>query len=255
MRSTWLGQRFRSQSEWIARFLQAPTYLAHRPEIGISVSLYCSTFKSTCRQTVYFLPGAILISSSRRSMRRRTLKPEEGVVKVRELMTESLVSVESEETVTEAGKLMSQRGISSVLVERQGEILGIITDRDIITRVVAKGLDATKVGVTQVMTSPLITIEDYASLDEAAKKMAEYSVRRLVVERAHQKVGIISESDMLRVDSELHFLIRERTKLEAKMTPAEPQGLTLAGFCEECGNYSARLRKVDGQWLDDDCRD
>jgi CBS domain-containing protein len=106
------------------------------------------------------------------------LKPEEGVVKVRELMTESLVSVESEETVTEAGKLMSQRGISSVLVERQGEILGIITDRDIITRVVAKGLDAKKVGVTQVMTSPLITIEDYATLDEAAKKMAEITKLR-----------------------------------------------------------------------------
>jgi signal-transduction protein with cAMP-binding, CBS, and nucleotidyltransferase domain len=152
-------------------------------------------------------------------------------------------------------KLMSQKGISSVLVERQGEILGIITDRDIISRVVAEGLDATKIEVSQVMTSPLLTIGDDASLDEAAKKMAEHCVRRLVVERAHQKVGIISESDMLRVDSELHFLIRERTKLEAKMTPAEPRALTLAGFCEECGNYSAQLRKVDGRWLDDDCRD
>jgi signal-transduction protein with cAMP-binding, CBS, and nucleotidyltransferase domain len=183
------------------------------------------------------------------------LKPEEAVVKVRELMTETLVYVRSDKSVVEAAKLMSQKGISSVLVERQGELSGIITDRDIITRVVSEGLDATKVEASQVMTSPLVTIEDDASLDEAAKKMAEHSIRRLVVERAHQKVGIISESDLIRVDSELHFLIRERTKLEARMTGAEPRGLTLAGFCEECGNYSPRLRKVDGQWLDEDCRD
>jgi signal-transduction protein with cAMP-binding, CBS, and nucleotidyltransferase domain len=183
------------------------------------------------------------------------LKPEEGVVRVRELMTESLVSLDSEKSVIEAAKLMGQKGVSSVLVEHEGKLLGIITDRDIITRVVSKGLDATKVEVDQVMTSPLVTIEDDASLDEAAKRMAEHNVRRLVVERDHQKVGIISESDMVRVDSELHFLIRERTKLEARLAPAEPQGLTLAGFCEECGNYSNRLRKVDGRWLDEDCRD
>jgi hypothetical protein len=75
----------------------------------------------------------------------------------------------------------------------------------------------------------------------------------LVVERNHQKTGVIAESDIIRVDPELHFLIRERSKLEARTTPNEPQSVTLAGYCEECGNYSARLRKVDGQWLDEDC--
>jgi signal-transduction protein with cAMP-binding, CBS, and nucleotidyltransferase domain len=182
---------------------------------------------------------------------------ERGVVvlKVRELMTESLVSVELEETVIEAARLMDEKGISSVLVKRQGEPVGIITDRDIISRVLSKGLDATKMRVSEVMSSPLITIREDASVEEAAKKMAEHKIRRVVVERDHQKVGIIAESDMIRVEPELHFLIRERSKLEARMTPSAPTGVTLSGFCEECGNYSARLRKVDGQWLDEDCRD
>jgi signal-transduction protein with cAMP-binding, CBS, and nucleotidyltransferase domain len=183
------------------------------------------------------------------------LEREEVVVKVRELMTESLVSVEFEEAAIEAAKLMDEKGISSILVKRQGELLGIITDRDIITRVLSKGLDATKVRVGDVMSSPLMTVNEDASVEEAAKKMAEHNIRRLVVERDHQKVGIIAESDMIRVDSELHFLIRERSKLEARMTPNEPTGVTLSGSCEECGNYSARLRKVDGRWLDEDCRD
>ncbi len=174
---------------------------------------------------------------------------------VRELMTENLVSVDTNEKVMYVAKLMDEKGISSVLAERNGDLVGIITDRDIITRVVAKGLDAVKVRVGEVLSSPLITINEDASVEEAAKKMAEHHVRRLVVERDHQQVGIVAESDMIRVDSELHFLIRERSKLEGRMTPDEPRGVTLAGFCEECGNYSARLRKVDGQWLDEDCRD
>jgi hypothetical protein len=53
----------------------------------------------------------------------------------------------------------------------------------------------------------------------------------------------------------LHFLIRERSKLEARMAPQAPHEMIIAGFCEECGNYSARLRKVDGQWLDEECRE
>jgi CBS domain-containing protein len=177
------------------------------------------------------------------------------VVKVRELMSEAPVSMDSEDTVIEAARLMDEKKISSVLVKRQGELVGIITDRDIITRILAKRLGAVKVRVSEVMSSPLITVEEDASVEEAAKKMAEHGIRRLVVERSHQKVGIISESDMIRVDSELHFLIREKSKLEAIMTANNPQTITFAGFCEECGNYSARLRKVDGQWLDEDCAD
>lgn len=179
----------------------------------------------------------------------------EVVVKVRDLMTENIVSVDAEETVIQAARLMSEKELSSVLVKRQGELTGIITDRDIITKVVSKGLDPTKVRIGEVMTSPLMTISEDASVEEAAKNMAEHNIRRLVVERDHQKVGIIAESDMIRIEPELHFLIRERSKLEAKMTPNEPRVVTLAGFCEECGNYSVRLRKVDSQWLDEDCRD
>ena len=135
---------------------------------------------------------------------------------VRELMTENLVSVDTNEKVMYVAKLMDEKGISSVLAERNGDLVGIITDRDIITRVVAKGLDAVKVRVGEVLSSPLITINEDASVEEAAKKMAEHHVRRLVVERDHQQVGIVAESDMIRVDSELHFLIRERSKLEGE---------------------------------------
>jgi signal-transduction protein with cAMP-binding, CBS, and nucleotidyltransferase domain len=183
------------------------------------------------------------------------LERREVVVRVKELMTESIVSVDSNASLIDAAKLMSEKHVSSVLVKSQAELVGIITDSDIITRVVSKGSDASKVKAGEVMSSPLITIDENASVDEAAKKMAAHNIRRLVVESGRQKAGIIAESDMVRIDPEIHFLIRERSKLDARMVTNEPQRVTLAGFCEECGNYSARLRKSDGRWLDEDCLD
>lgn len=183
------------------------------------------------------------------------MERREVVVRVRELMSANVVSVDSGASVIDAAKLMNEKGVSSVIVKNEGELVGIITDRDILTRVVSKGSDASKVTVGEVMSSPLLTIDENAPLDEAAKMMSEHNVRRLVIESAGKKVGVIAESDMIRVDPEIHFLIRERSRLNARMIPNEPQRVTLAGYCEECGNYSARLRKSNGRWLDEDCLD
>jgi signal-transduction protein with cAMP-binding, CBS, and nucleotidyltransferase domain len=183
------------------------------------------------------------------------LERDEVIVRVKELMTESIVSVDANASVIEAAKLMRDKVISSIIVKSQGELVGIITDRDILARVVSTGLDGSKITVAAVMSSPLLTIDENASVDEAAKIMANHNIRRLVVESGGQKIGVIAESDMIRVDPEIHFLIRERSRLNARIAPNEPQRVTLAGYCEECGNYSAQLRKSNGRWLDEDCFD
>ncbi|MFH0848845.1 MAG: CBS domain-containing protein [archaeon] len=178
------------------------------------------------------------------------------VLRVKDLMTENIISVDGEDSVMDAAKLMSEKEVSSLAVRNESThtLQGMITDRDIVNRVVAKGLNPTKVKVREVMASPLITISEEAAIDDAANKMKQNKVRRLVVEKNHQKVGIIAESDIIRVNPELHFLIREQAKLEAKPSPTEPSKLFLAGFCEECENYSSELRNISGAWLCDECR-
>ena len=179
---------------------------------------------------------------------------EDVVLKVRDLMTKNFISVKAGESVRDAALLMAEKGISSILVKGGSDFLGIVTDRDIISRVVSKGVDPIKVNVIEVMSSPLITISAEATLEEAAEKMRKNKIRRLVVEEAHQKLGIITETDMVRVDPELHFLIREHSKLEGQLNPTEPQEVIFAGFYEECGNYSPDLQNVNGEWLCEDCR-
>jgi CBS-domain-containing membrane protein len=114
-------------------------------------------------------------------------------------------------------------------------------------------LDPAKVKISEAMSSPLMTISEEATVEEAARKMRDNHIRRLLVEKNHQKVGIIAEADIIRVTPEFHFLIRERSKLEAGLTPTEPQETVLGGFCEECENYSPRLVNVSGRWLCEDC--
>jgi CBS domain-containing protein len=184
----------------------------------------------------------------------RILERKEVAVRVRDLMTRRLVSIDAEDTVTEAARLMERKRIHSILIGRGNEFSGIITDLDIISRVVSKGLDPGRVKVREVMTSPLLTIGEGATIEEAAKKMREKGVRRLIVESDDGKVGMIAESDIVRVTPELHFLIRERSQLEAGLTSTTPEKVVLSGYCEMCGNYSSQLRNVDTKWLCEDCR-
>lgn len=176
------------------------------------------------------------------------------LLRVKDLMTENIISIDGKDSVMNAARLMSEKEVSSLVVKHEREFQGMITDRDILSRVVSKGLDPTKVKVREVMTSPLITVSEESTVDDAANKMKQNSVRRLVVEKNHQKVGIIAESDIIRINPELHFLIRERAKLEARPSPAEPRKVVLAGFCDECENYSSELRNANGKWLCEDCR-
>jgi len=80
------------------------------------------------------------------------------------------------------------------------------------------------------MTSPLISIDEGATIEEAAKEMRDNGVRRFVVESDDHKVGMIAESDIVRVTPELQFLVRERSKLEAGLSSTVPQEVILGGY-------------------------
>ena len=116
---------------------------------------------------------------------------------VKDIMTKTVASVNLNQTIFEAAELMSSKGISCVLVT-DGEVpVGVVTERDIVGRVVAKrkSLD---LKVSVIMSSSLITIDPDASLKEAARLMSANRIRRLPVLKKNKLVGIISASDFVR---------------------------------------------------------
>ena len=112
-------------------------------------------------------------------------------------MTKRVLTIESKETVLEGAKLMSQKEVGDLIVVDNEMPVGIVTERDFVRGIMARGktLD-TK--ISNVMSSPLVTISPDASVKEAARKMVKHRIRRLPVLKDHKLVGIIVVSDFAR---------------------------------------------------------
>lgn len=114
-----------------------------------------------------------------------------------------VVTCEAAEALVAVAGRMRQRNISSVVVCEGGAPIGIVTDRDLRNKVVARGLDPGRLTVREVMNAPLITIGEEEFLFEALYRMSKHGIHRVgVVNAAGQLVGIVTDSDVLRLQTQ-----------------------------------------------------
>ncbi len=132
---------------------------------------------------------------------------------VAKYMRRTLYFVSEEEPAVKAAQIMKTHGVGSVFVKRDGEIVGIVTERDILNRVVGEGLDPSKVKLGSVMTTPLVTIDSKAKVQEALELMALHGFRRLPVVDGGKIVGLLAQ----------RFMVKEEVKelLARASKPAE----------------------------------
>jgi CBS domain-containing protein len=116
---------------------------------------------------------------------------------VKELMTESPVTVEPSTTVAEAAKVMANEDIGPVPIVEDGRLVGIVTDRDLVVRVLAEGRD-TSTTVGEIASSDLVTVEPGMDLQQALEQMSRNQVRRLPVVEGERLVGIVAQADVAR---------------------------------------------------------
>ena len=119
------------------------------------------------------------------------------MIPVKRIMTKQIVQVKVGTTVAEAAKQMKEKGIGSLLIRKEHEILGIITEMDIVQKVVAEGADPSVKTVETIMSTPLLTIEPEKSVVDANDMMDQYRVRHLGVTEGDEIIGIISVRDLL----------------------------------------------------------
>ena len=115
---------------------------------------------------------------------------------VKELIKGDPVTVEASATVEDAAKLMDEKDIGNVLVVENGDVQGIVTDRDIVVRVIAKGNGA-DASVREAATTDVETIAADTSIDDAIQKMEQGNIRRLpVVDDDGKPVGVVTLGDL-----------------------------------------------------------
>ncbi len=123
---------------------------------------------------------------------------------VTSVMKSPVVTIEANQSVEEALHRMHEKGISSILVTpaASGEPEGIMTKRDVITKVVSQGKDPKKLKVKDVMTAGLITVPHNCPLRDAAALMTEKGIRRVLVSRGGKIIGIVSDTDIFQAVEE-----------------------------------------------------
>lgn len=121
----------------------------------------------------------------------------QGDTTVRKVMTPEPTTVESSAPVVAAARVMRDEDVGPVPVCEGGRLVGVVTDRDIVIRVVAEGKDPQATTVSDIASTELVTVDPQQTLDEALRLMAQHQVRRLpVVEEDGTLVGIVAQADV-----------------------------------------------------------
>ena len=174
---------------------------------------------------------------------------------VKDVMSSPVVTTDEEVTTNTIAKLMNENKLGCVIVtNKDGKPLGIITERDLVVRVLAKNLQPAAVKAVDIMTAPLATIDPEATISDAARRMSRLDIRRLGVMYKGDLIGLISSKDILGVMPELVEIIQERTKIENAEESVESEETPQSGVCDRCGSYSENLKDTNGQNLCDECR-
>ena len=115
---------------------------------------------------------------------------------LQDLMTRDLVTCPSSTPVQTAARMMREQDIGDVLVERDGQLVGILTDRDIVVRAVADRSDLADCCVGDICSSQLQTVEPDADVGDVIKMMEEHALRRVPVVEGRRPVGIVTLGDL-----------------------------------------------------------
>jgi CBS domain-containing protein len=122
---------------------------------------------------------------------------------IKEVMTPSPTTVEPDASVVEAARTMRERDTGIVPVVENGKLIGTVTDRDIVVRLIAEGRDPGSATVREIASTDLVTVDPQQELDEGLRLMAQHKVRRLpVVEDDGRLVGIVSQADVARQEDD-----------------------------------------------------
>jgi CBS domain-containing protein len=174
---------------------------------------------------------------------------------VKDVMSSPVVTMNENEASNKAAVVMAKNDLGCIIViNKAGKSIGIITERDLVIRVLAKNLKPDTVKAKEIMTTPLVTIEPDAAITEAARRMNRLDIRRLGVIYKGNLVGIISSKDILGVMPELIEIIQERSRIEDAARTEETEEAPVSGYCDRCNVYSDSLKERNGQNICDECR-
>ncbi|MHA2204094.1 MAG: CBS domain-containing protein [Candidatus Hodarchaeales archaeon] len=169
---------------------------------------------------------------------------------VREAMSSPVLSVFEDQNITDIAHMMREGRVGAIIItNKEGQPIGIVTERDIVNRVVAEGGRPNIVKAREIMTAPLKMVEPEMNLMDAMRLMDKMNIRRLGVTYKGELVGIISDRNIIRLVPTIVEIIKEKREINKN----HHYRASTVGYCTSCEIYSMNLRDIDGEFLCEDC--
>jgi CBS domain-containing protein len=138
-----------------------------------------------------------------------------GVLLVKDIMTRAVKTVRIGSSIRDAVSKMNKFNIGSIVVVEGRRPVGIITERDILRRIVEQSIDPSVVKVSEIMSHPLVAIGPEASLEEASRLMTKKQIKKLPVKENGKLVGIVTSMDVMRAAPKLVSLLEDLLRIRA----------------------------------------
>ena len=174
--------------------------------------------------------------------------------KVCDAMTKKPITVSPDVSIQECAKIMSDMHVGSLIVKDKENLVGIITEQDIVRKSVISNDKPAVRKASDIMETEMHTIEPEKDVFEALVSMKDLNIRHLPVMSSAEMIGLLTLKDILKIQPQLFDLLVDKFELrEAERKPIN-QPEESGSLCEVCGNYSENLADHEGSLKCFDCR-
>jgi CBS domain-containing protein len=173
---------------------------------------------------------------------------------VRDVMTRTVVTATPAMSAAEAGKKMVENRVGNILIVEEGRPVGIVTESDMVAKVISKNVKPGSIKLEQLMSQPLITTKSSDDINDAVLMMAQKKIRRLPVIDDGALVGIITDADVIQASSEINQILDNLIQMNRETVLDRRDVIVTQGECEECEEFSEDLRQEEGRLKCPRCR-
>tara|TARA_Y100000310_G_scaffold343467_1_gene451225 strand:- start:2558 stop:3100 length:543 start_codon:yes stop_codon:yes gene_type:complete len=167
-------------------------------------------------------------------------------IKVGDAMTEQPIVMKPSDTLVKCAQNMAEHKISAVLFKQEDKLRGILTDKDIVRKLVAENKNPLMLKASEVMNTNLYTTTPDEDIFEALSKMGKFDVNHLPVVSGQELLGLLTVKDILKIEPQLFEMLVDKFEIkEEERKPIHKIGKR-EGLCEACGDYAEELIDHDG---------
>ncbi len=173
--------------------------------------------------------------------------------KVYDCMTTKPISVSSDTNLQECAKIMAKNHVGALVIKDNHKSRGVITEQDIVRKVIARGINPLTKKVKDFMAKKLLTISPDDDIYEALIKMRDSNIRHLPVVDKGNMVGLLTLKDILKIEPSLFDLLIEKFEIREEKRKPIDRIIQTEAICQNCGAYSEEIRKVKEMLLCERC--